>query len=838
LRRAALLLLACLLAITAVGLPGVAWADARTEARTHFKKGMGHVAAGRYEEGISELKQAYELLPHPNVLYNIARAAAESGDLEQAIVYYKKYLEGAPPDKDEVGQIVANLEARQKRQQAAAAAAREAPTPAPAPTPVPTPTATATATATPTATAPPPPPPPPKPPPKEELGGQVRTEDVFAETVVTASKASQSPLDAPSSTSVITEQDIRLSGITKVPELLRRLAGVDIMETTGAQTEVSLRGFNQRLSNKILVLVNGRSVFVDLLGATFWQGLSIGVEDIERIEVVRGAGSALYGADAFNGVVNVITKKPGEGRGGFSAGYGTQSVTHGSVWAAGRDAELAWRASAGYDYLPRFSREVPPGRSDLVLGTNDQDTSGRTMRLDLRTQRRVYKDWSFNVGGGFVQGNLELLGIGPLNDIVLPNVTTSDLTASITSDHFEARVFWNRFRSNSSLNAAQIGQSTLPARAEQNVVDAEAQYFSRFETGKDVEHDLHVGVGYRYKGVDWTYLDRFRQENHYSGFASDAIKLGRYFGVVASYRADYVPYLDRVAHSPRGALLFHPTKQSTVRASVGTAFRTPTFLEAYLAVPIQLPFAGGALVSEGLRSDDPSFRLKAEQNLATEVGYLNQESDYFVFDSALFYNRVSNLIQLANNRPVTVGDLSRGLGALDPQTGLFPLFFGGFSNQCQAYDVFGGEVGVRTFPVEGLDVYANYTLNLVRQDNSGCSPQEVALLQKDERTSVQKINAGAQVRTKIGFDASADFHIVSQQIWAEQVANVQLQRIEYQPFKLSGYTLLNARLGWRLFENRADVAVVGFNLLGIEHREHPFGQLVARRVMGLFTYRF
>jgi iron complex outermembrane receptor protein len=113
--------------------------------------------------------------------------------------------------------------------------------------------------------------------------GEARTDDVFEETVVTASKGAESPLDAPSSTSIVTEQDIRLSGITKIPELLRRLAGVDIMEVTGAQTEVSLRGFNQRLSNEILVLVDGRSFYLDSLGAT----LSIGVEDIERIEVVR-----------------------------------------------------------------------------------------------------------------------------------------------------------------------------------------------------------------------------------------------------------------------------------------------------------------------------------------------------------------------------------------------------------------------------------------------------------------------------------------------------------------------------------------------------------------------
>ena len=292
-----------LVACALVSLAGTALADARTEARSHFKKGMEEISNGKYDDGIVELKRAYEILPHPNVLYNIARAYAEEGDLESSVANYKRYLEGNPSDRDEVQQIVASLEGRLHRQQAVAQAA-QAPQTTPAPTaPTPTPTETpASPTPTPEGTG--------------KAGavdlGQERTEDVFEETVVTASKGAQSPLDAPNSTSIITEQDVRLSGITKIPELLRRLAGVDIMEVTGAQAEVSLRGFNQRLSNKVLVLVNGRSVYVDLLGATFWQTLSIGVEDIERIEVVRGPGSALYGADAFNGVINIITKTPGK----------------------------------------------------------------------------------------------------------------------------------------------------------------------------------------------------------------------------------------------------------------------------------------------------------------------------------------------------------------------------------------------------------------------------------------------------------------------------------------------------------------------------------------------
>ena len=102
------------LALTSAG----ALADERTEARTHFKKGMAEIADGRYDSGIEELKKAYDILPHPNVLYNIARAYVDQGDLENAVAYYKKYLEGNPKDRDEVAQVVAALDARIRKQEA------------------------------------------------------------------------------------------------------------------------------------------------------------------------------------------------------------------------------------------------------------------------------------------------------------------------------------------------------------------------------------------------------------------------------------------------------------------------------------------------------------------------------------------------------------------------------------------------------------------------------------------------------------------------------------------------------------------------------------------------
>jgi outer membrane receptor for ferrienterochelin and colicin len=844
-------------------LPARAHADERTEARAHFKKGMGAIADGRYEAGIEELKKAYAILPHPNVIYNIARAYLDIGDLENAIAQYRRYLEGTPPDRDDVARIVMSIEARIRRQQAqlletqqaqggAAAlpegdvaggteqgggAGRAPAGPAPAPAggeesapgvreAVPGRGNAPEQAAVPVSSAP-------------GYGkveaGALKTEEVFEETVVTASKVAQSPLEAPNSTSIITEQDIRLSGITKIPELLRRLAGVDIMETTGAQTEVSLRGFNQRLSNKVLVLVNGRSVYVDLIGATLWGTLSIGVEQIERIEVVRGPGSALYGADAFNGVINIITKQPGKGGSGFSAGYGDRNASHGSIWASGHDKEIAYLISAGYDYLPRWSREVPRDRADVHLVTSDQDTSQRTIRLDATIKQRLSKEITVGAQGGYSYGKLEILSIGGQRDHVLDPIQSSDVTLLLNSKHVEGRAFWNRIAEVQGDNAAYLGQSLLPARGLLDVVDGEVRFIEQFETGRAVEHDLHIGAAYRLKSVEWTYQARDEVEHHGGLFVHDDVKLGSKLALVGDYRADYVPHLDRVVQSARGSILSHPSRHSTVRGILGTAFRSPTFLESYLDIPFQLPVTAGALLTRSKLS-----RLEPEQILTTELGYLNSESDYFTFDSALFYNHVSNLIEISPIQAITLGDVAGQQVPTAPSssTGSYPLFVNGFENQCQVYGVFGAELGLRTFPLEGLDLYANYTFMDVRQDNGGCSAARLALLANDARTSAHKLNAGIQLRTPIGIDGSVDFHYVSPQDWAEQVTDNQTQRLEYQSFHLDAYMLLNARLGYRFLQNQAEVSGVAFNLLQDRHREHPFGQVIDRRLMGFFTYKF
>jgi iron complex outermembrane receptor protein len=832
------------LALAATLLASSAMADARTEARRHFKNGMTLIAKGNYTEGIAELEEADRILPHPNVTFNIARAHAEAGNLEQAIAAYKAYLASDPADREKVEKIVKELEGTLATQKAWAAAEKaqqqqagtskpsdpsgtpggETPKPGGEPKVEQRPGDATT-----------------KPPPgaldkreTDKIVGEARTEDVYQETVITASRGAQSPLDSPNSTTIITRQDIRLSGITRIPELLRRVAGMDVMQITGGDTNVSMRGFNTRLSNKLLVLINGRTVQNDFLGSTFWESLSIDVDQIERIEVVRGPGSALYGANAFAGVVNIITIAPGEGRSGLRAGFGDQNQAYGSLWATARDGDFAYRASAGYTRYPRWTREVGEGRTDILSEGTDQDLGAQNVRIDVRASRRFGENNELQIGGGFARAEIDMYGIGPFNDYAL-RLDNIDVTSAFRSENFNARLYYLRATGHASANSAYVGQSLYATDPKQNSLGAELEFVGHFAAPQLLKHEVHVGVSYRLKDIEWSYLaDDLPNEHHVAGFLQDSIKIGKYVTTVLSGRVDYVPYIGRVVPSPRGSIVVRPTDRQAVRLSGSTAFRTTTFLESYLDLPIQLQLPGVELVSASKRQEDPDFKTDPEQIITVEASYLNQQSDFFEFELTGYYNRITNLIVLADARPITLSNKNEGIGGLNPETGRYTVAFGGWANQCDIYNVVGGELGGRVYPIEGLDVFANYAINLASQDRpEGCN------VPPDDRTSRHKVNAGVQVRTRAGVDGEVTFHYQSAQQWGEQVAT--LEGIVYQSFPLPAYSLVNARLGYRFLKDRAEVSATVFNALagvtGDPPQMHPFGNRVGRRFMGFFSFR-
>jgi iron complex outermembrane receptor protein len=857
--RRSLGLAAAAFALFATLVPSSALADARTEARRHFKTGMELIAKKKYVEGIQELEKANEILPHPNVMFNIARAHAELGNLEQAIASYKEYIASDPPDREKVSGILKELEDKLATQRAWNAAEKAQTQPQkPGEAGGDKPGETVKPGETPGGATPDKPGEvtgkitdaqqgaaggqDKKPPPgtlnaaeTEAIVGAARTEDVYQETVVTASRGAQSPLDSPNSTTIITRQDIRLSGITRIPELLRRVAGMDVMQITGGDTNVSMRGFNSRLSNKLLVLVDGRFVQNDFLGSTFWESLSVDVDQIERIEIVRGPGSALYGANAFAGIVNIITVAPGAGRSGVRVGYGDHNQMYGSGWASARSGDFAYRASAGFTRYPRWTREVGRGRVDIQPTEADQNVGAQNARIDIRASQRISQTKEILIGGGFASSDIDMYGIGPFNDYAL-HLDNSDVTAQFRSENFNAKAYYLRVSSHASANSAHIGRDLYYTEPVQNSVGVEFEYVNNFTFPQALKHEIHIGASYRLKDISWSYLaDDFPTENHGAAFLQDSIKIGNYVTAVLSGRLDYVPYLQRVVPSPRGSVIIKPTDRQAVRLSSSTAFRSTTFLESYLDLPIQLQLPGAELVSASRRQEDPSFILGPEQIVTVEASYLNQQSDLFEFELTGYYNRITDLIVLASPRPVTLSNKADGIGGLNPDSGQYTVAFGGWTNQCDVYNVVGGELGGRVYPLEGLDIFANYAINYSTQSRpDGCNVPE------DNRTSRHKLNAGVQVRTPVGIDGEVTFHYQSAQAWNEQVAT--LTGIEYQTFNLPGYSLLNARVGYRFYKNRAEVSATVFNALagigndGEAPQHHPFGNRVGRRFMGFFSY--
>ena len=149
-------------------------------------------------------------------------------------------------------------------------------------------------------------------------------EELMKVEVITASRRSQKLAETPFAVFVITQDDIKRSGVTSIPEALRMAPGVEVTRIGTDKWAINIRGFNGRFANKLQVLMDGRSVYNPLFAGVQWEQQDTLLEDIDRIEVIRGPSAALWGANAVNGVINIITKKAADTQGTLlTAGSGS-----------------------------------------------------------------------------------------------------------------------------------------------------------------------------------------------------------------------------------------------------------------------------------------------------------------------------------------------------------------------------------------------------------------------------------------------------------------------------------------------------------------------------------
>ena len=204
---------------------------------------------------------------------------------------------------------------------------------------------------------------------------QLRDEALYLqeETVSIASRYEQPISRAPSDVYVITDEDIRNSGATDIPTLLRQVPGMEVMQMNAVDFNVSVRGNNQLAANKLLIMIDGRSIYIDQAGLVIWKLLPVSLFEIKRIEVLKGPASAVYGFNAFDGVVNIATKSPEEMKGttlqvaGGEVGTLLTSAVH-----AGTMGNWGFRLSGGHEQTQRWSdRDAPALNGQRVNGVTE-----------------------------------------------------------------------------------------------------------------------------------------------------------------------------------------------------------------------------------------------------------------------------------------------------------------------------------------------------------------------------------------------------------------------------------------------------------------------------------
>jgi iron complex outermembrane receptor protein len=434
--------------------------------------------------------------------------------------------------------------------------------------------------------------------------------------VVTAAKELQPITESPSAVSVITADDIERSGVTNLPDLLRTVPGLDVMEATASDFNITARGFNRLLANKMLVLVDGRSVYQDMLGVTLWETLPLVLDDIERIEIVRGPGSTLYGANAFSGVINIITKTPQETPPlTISRVTGDHDLEIASLIHGGRVAKTDYKLCLASDRLGAWDETA-------TAATGLDRISHDFSRWNASAERAL--------GGGVMTA---YVGGSPGHLQILPDEVWGTIDFRSSLDYWNlvyeqpdllVRGFWN--------HGEQVVASDLDDWVEFHTYDLEVQKRLRLRQ----DHSVIVGATWRQNRIHLSEEQDYTQRL-YGAYLQDHYANDRGFSVVGGMRYDYHP-LTGDHLSPRVSAVYSPRRGESFRASVATAYRNPSFFESYLDLRQREVMPGVDLLWHG--NED----LGAEKITSYDIGYQAVVTPRLRWEIDTFYNKLDDFI--------------------------------------------------------------------------------------------------------------------------------------------------------------------------------------------------
>ncbi|MEX0602879.1 MAG: TonB-dependent receptor, partial [Bacteroidota bacterium] len=464
--------------------------------------------------------------------------------------------------------------------------------------------------------------------------------------------------EAPAAISLMEAKDIsRNAGHGQLPKLIEAEPGVDMVQSGLYDFNVNTRGFNSSLNRRLLILLDGRDLGTAFLGATEWNGLTIPLEELGRIELVRGPGSALYGANAYNGVLNITSIPPRASQGTrVTLGVGELSMFRGDVRHAGSIGQWSYRVNAGGISGKTFSRvrrgarfEYPgfnPFLNDEVVDLNTDPVT--SVYGSVRVDYDYPEGGVSTIEGGMAQVENEVIVTG-IGRVQVQKAQRPWGRVSYTGHGLNV-LLWATGRKN--MQPERSLSTGLPLTQDATILHGEAQYHFSL-----LENSLFIVVGGSHRNVDvdtkGTLMLEPRTDNMSGFFAQAEYRILPNLKAVGAARWDRSTLHDSQI-SPKAAVVWSPFESHSLRATYNRAFQSPNYSEAYLFVKHPkrpLAYFGNLVTNppglvgfEGGAQPGPNKDLTVEKITGFEVGYKGVvgNSLYLTIDG--YYNQMSDFV--------------------------------------------------------------------------------------------------------------------------------------------------------------------------------------------------
>lgn len=577
--------------------------------------------------------------------------------------------------------------------------------------------------------------------------------------VTSVSKKSEDLAQTAAAAFVLGRDEIRRSGATDIPDLLRLVPGLDVAQIDSNTWAVGIRGFNSRFSNQLLVLIDGRSLYTTAFSGVYWDQIALPVEEIERIEVIRGPGAATWGVNAVNGVINIVTRSARGAHGGSA------TVSGGTVPRASGEVEDGGSAgNGGYRFYGQYSDTA----NSLLAGGAPAADAWQRRSGGFRA------DWDLSAadaltveGDGFFNqeshSTVPLLGAAPGG---------APLPQSFRTDGGSLLARWSHHFAGGTEDSLQAYYSAYH-RVELGVSEAEGTFDLDFHEHRRLgaRNDLVWGLGYRSIGTAfgasptlWISPSRFR-ENMLNAFLQDEVKLAENWSLTVGSRFESDSGLKFVAQ-PQARLRWTPDSRQTLWASASRAVVQPSRADTSLHTD-----AGPLEIAPGLTAElwlYGSPNLKPPEVRDLEVGYRTQWAPGFSIDLVGFFSLYRNLSSLSLMAP-EVAYSGESVSIVLPAL---------LSDQAYA-SAYGGEAAANWQATEGWRLRFSYAIDHERpvDDVTGAGVSSAAFPEASPVHTVS-VHSSVNLPGKVEFDQIVGYvsSLGVSQIPAHARVDVQLNR--------------------------------------------------------------